>query len=346
MNENPLEMSDEEFLNAPMDLTALDEATKQQEPEPAEVPPSQEPEQNTQQEEQPSELSEDQQKLLEPLQQKEPDEALDPSQEEAQPIDYEAFYKEVMSPFKANGKEISLRNTQEAITLMQQGANYTRKMQDIAPYRKVLKMLESNDLLDENKISYLIDVDKKNPEAIKKLLVDGNIDPFEIDMTVEPKYQEGGHKISDADFRFQTALDELSSTEAGENTLRVLNSWDNASINALYSDPSGISAIHDQIQSGVYDRIKDEIERAKVIGSIPSDMPFLEAYQTVGNAMLAQQQRQPIATGASPAAYNTQTDSRVRSASIPRQSPRTQHKLVNPLELSDEDFLKQFEGRL
>lgn len=57
---------------------------------------------------------------------------------------------------------IELRDSSEAVQLMQKGANYTRKMQDIAPHRKVLLMLENNGLLDEGKLSYLIDLEKKN----------------------------------------------------------------------------------------------------------------------------------------------------------------------------------------
>ena len=352
--ENVFDMSDEDFLKTPMNMEALEQVTSTPEEDTNEsaVPDADGslPEatdsvavEDTNADTVPVENTED--VIEEGATEGNPEEALDPA-DAPKTIDYEAFYNQVMAPFKANGKEIELRSTEEAITLMQKGANYTRKMQDIAPYRKVLKMLENNDLLDENKISYLIDVEKKNPEAIKKLLKDGNIDPFEIDMTEEPRYTEGSHKISDADMRFQSAIDELSSSDAGKNTLGILNSWDNASINALYSDPSGISAIHEQIQSGVYDRIKNEIDRAKIMGTIPSDMSFLEAYQTVGNAMLQQQQRQPVARGVAPTVRNTQTDARVKSASIPRQSPRTQHNTVNPLELSDEDFLKQVAGRL
>ena len=68
-------------------------------------------------------------------------------------VDYEAFYKKVMAPFKANGKMITLRSPEEAIQLMQQGANFTKKMQAIAPHRKLLIMLENNGLLDESKIN-------------------------------------------------------------------------------------------------------------------------------------------------------------------------------------------------
>ena len=109
-------------------------------------------------------------------------------------VDYEAFYKKVMAPFKANGKMITLRSPEEAIQLMQQGANFTKKMQAIAPHRKLLIMLENNGLLDESKINYLIDLDKKNPEAIKKLVKDAGIDPKDIDTQAEKKKHQSNNK--------------------------------------------------------------------------------------------------------------------------------------------------------
>ena len=103
---------------------------------------------------------------------------------ESEKTDYEAFYKEVMTPFKANGKLIELRNPAEAVQLMQMGANYTRKMQAIQQHRKVLTMLENNGLLDEGKLSFLIDIEKKNPDAIQKLVKESGIDP-EKEITVK-----------------------------------------------------------------------------------------------------------------------------------------------------------------
>jgi hypothetical protein len=117
--------------------------------------------------------------------------------EAAPTINYEEQYNRLMAPFKANGKMITLNSPEELIQLAQMGANYTRKMQDIQPHRKVLQMLQNNGLLDEGKLSFLIDLDKKDPEAIKKLIKDTGMDPLDIDTSVEPDYKEGNHIVSD-----------------------------------------------------------------------------------------------------------------------------------------------------
>ena len=179
--------------------------------------------------------------------------------EKSATIDYKKFYEKIMTPFKANGKLITLKTPEEAIQLMQMGANYTRKMQAIAPYKKTLLMLENNGLLDENKLSFLIDLDKKNPEAIKKLIKDAGIDPMDIDTSTEPQYKEGSHKVSNEEAAFMTVLDDLKQSQDGMQTIKEINSnWDDASKNILWSSPDIMRTIHQQRENGVYQLIVDE----------------------------------------------------------------------------------------
>ena len=131
-------------------------------------------------------------------------EQVDPNKpaEQSTTVDYKEAYGQIMAPLKANGKTIELRSVDELRSLAQMGANYTRKMQDIAPHRKILLMLENNGLLDESKLSFYIDLEKKNPEAIKKLVVESGIDPLEIDTSVPAKYQASNHTVTDEELGF------------------------------------------------------------------------------------------------------------------------------------------------
>lgn len=268
-------------------------------------------------------------------------------------IDYKSFYEKVMAPLKANGKTIQLRSPEEAIQLMQMGANYTKKMQAIAPYRKIITMLESQQLLDEDKLTFLIDLNKKNPEAIKKLIKEANIDPLEIDVSEEPRYQAGNYRVTDTEVNFRNILDELKSTDEGLNTLKVINTtWDDTSKNILWESPEIMQTINEQQLSGVYKLIVDEMDRRKMLGQIPAGMPFLQAYKLVGDSLLqerqkqtASQARQPLATKVMNKA-SVENNSKAKRASPPRSTPKPIKKFVNPLSMSDEDFLKQMANRL
>lgn len=275
--------------------------------------------------------------------------------------DYKSFHDQVMAPFKANGKMIQLKSPEEAIALMQMGANYTRKMQEIQPHRKVLLMLENNGLLDEGKLSYLIDLDKKNPDAIKKLVKDAGIDPLDIDTSEEPAYREGNHRVSDEEAAFRGVLDDLSTTDTGKRTLQVINStWDQASKELLWKNPGVMNLINQQRELGIYDRILTEVERRKALGQVPINQPLLQIYQQVGQEMVAgnafadivqpaQQPREtvaPVASRVVPPKPVVKNGDRATAAAPSKAAAKPAKVIVNPLSMSDDDFLKQFQGRL
>lgn len=284
---------------------------------------------------------------------------------ETAPVDYKAFHDQVMAPFQANGKTIQLRSVDEAIQLMQQGANYTRKMQAIAPHRKVLMMLENNGLLDESKLSRLIDLEKKNPDAIRALVKEAGIDPLDIDVHGESTYTPGNHAVPDEAIAFQTTLDEVSSTPDGQETVREITaSWDPESKAELWKDPSILGTIHQQRISGVYDRVVAEIERQRTIGAIPANVSLLNAYRVIGERMTqagafqdlvaAQQAAQrpavqhPVATRVASTAKPVVTNSGKVSIAAPTRTatPRRAEAFINPLAMSDDEFMKQFANRV
>lgn len=284
----------------------------------------------------------------------------EPSGSEAKPTAamHAEFYEKVMAPFVANGKTIKLKNVDEAIQLMQMGANYTRKMQDIAPHRKVLTMLQNNGLLDEGKLSFLIDLDKKNPEAVKKLVKDSGIDPMEIDTSVEPNYRAGDHRVTDDEVNFKTVLDEVTSTPTGAETVKVINdTWDPTSKEALWKSPEIVAVIHSQREDGTYAKIVEEMDRQRTLGQILPNVPFLQAYKQVGDQLYgapagggtqadkgtpagAKQEPVVVATRTAEPKAEVKNGDKAAAASTTRTTPRKAQPLVNPLGMSDEEFLK------
>lgn len=275
--------------------------------------------------------------------------------------DYKSFYEKVMIPFKANGKMIELKTPEEAIQLMQMGANYTKKLQELQPHRKILLMLQNNGLTDEARLSYLIDLDKKNPEAIKKLIKDSGVDPLDIDTSTEPTYHAGNHKITDEEVAFRNVLDDLSSTTEGKTTLQVINDgWDQASKEVLWKTPELMATMHVQREAGLYQTIVDEMDRQKTLGQLPQNTPFLEAYRKVGDQLMAAGRfnKAPNAVVEKPKVGAVidrragvtkpavKSGDRADAASPSRSTPRTAKQLVNPLAMSDDEFLKQMANRV
>lgn len=297
---------------------------------------------------------------------KEKGSAQDPKDTAAQaetPPNYEELYKRLMAPLRANGKDIEIRSPEELIQLAQMGANYTRKMQELAPKRKILQMLENNQLMDEGQLSFFIDLKNKNPEAIKKLLKDSGLDPLDLDISTEPAYQQGNHRVSDAEVAFNETLQDLQGSEEGLKTLQAIHTtWDQASKEMLGQNPEILSIMHQQRELGVYDLITAEVTRQRTLGQIPQSVSFLQAYKQVGdqlaqggqlNAAVEKQQqpavqKQPVQVDtrvAAPKAPVAHSD-KAAAASPTQAAPKKAQEVINPLAMKDEDFLKYMNGRL
>lgn len=355
-----LDLSDEEFLEAVSAGIPTEEETTEQETEVSNELQGEEVKEEiseADEEEAVTESDEAHTKEIEPdtYSDTTTDESTEPSEDkdtEVTEVDYKGFYEKILTPFKANGKTVELRTPEEAIQMMQMGANYTRKMQDIAPYRKIIMMLEKNDLLDENQLSFLIDLNKKDPNAIQKLLKDSEIDPLDIDTSADVTYQEGNHRISNEEAALTQVLEEVGSTQEGAETIQLIkDTWDQASKEVLWKDPNIVSVITQQKANGIYDTINTEIERQRMLGAIPVNTSFLDAYKAVGEYLQKQgafnnlSKPKPIRTVKTP--KTPSTDSRVKAASTTKSSPvRGNNSIKDPLALSDDEFLKYMQGRV
>ena len=254
----------------------------------------------------------------------------------------------LFAPFKANGKDFQLNSIEEAISLAQMGANYAKKMAGLKPSMRILKMLENNGLLDENKLTYLIDLDKKNPGAINKLMKDSGVDPLEIDLDKSPEYTPGQYQVSELEMQVSDVLDNIHVTNPTHypQLLQAITSMDNASKGEISKDPKILSLLSEQMANGVYDRIMTELDRQQTFGHL-TDVPLLHAYYQVGDMLHKQgklfpeikpPKTDPIIEAAKPKADGN-TDKK-RSVAAPRSTGTSKKEEFNPLTMSDDEILR------
>lgn len=270
------------------------------------------------------------------------------------------FYTKVSAPFKADGKDIQVRSPEDAIRLMQMGVNYSRRMQEMKPMRAIDSMLKAHGLNDPEKLSFLIDVSKGKPDAIQKLLKDTKIDPIDLDVTKDTGYKAPNYQPNVKDQTFQDAIDQTLASEGGTELIKDIHSgWDVVSKEALRDEPAIFENLLAQKRSGVYGKIKTELEYQRTMGFL-TDVPFLQAYHQVGDAMQKagvfgkpkEPQVQstgviaPIDTGTRKAATAPKTEQpnpNLSSATQPRVAPSNggnQNNAPDYSMMSDADFLK------
>ena len=358
-----LEMSDEEIMN--LDPTTLAAAPQEEDQEEEEEPAGDsEPEGDDEPageevtpegEDEPAKV-EDAGKDSPASEEKAEEEAEPASKEET---DYKAEYQKILAPFSANGKQMQVESAEEAITLMQMGANYNKKMAALKPNLKLLKLLENNGLLSEEKLSFLIDLDKKNPDAITKLVKDSGLDPLEMDVS-KSDYKPNTYTVHDREVELDSVLSDIQDTPTYSKTISIVgNKWDGESKKIIVENPQLIKVINDHMANGVFDLISNEVDRQRALNRL-NGVSDIEAYRLVGDEMHnrgalkpASQPAQKVPgtvrepVPAKPAAQNQDTRSKKLAASTPKAAAPVKNDLdFNPLALSDEDFAKIGNPRL
>lgn len=357
-----LNMSDAEIMNAPEPVAVATEVVEETPaPEPEVVTEVQETEPgNTDNDDEQETSTDNEEDVAEGG-----TEAVETSAETEKPeatekvesvIDYKAEYERLFAPFKANGREVKVDSVEDAKTLMQMGANYNKKMAALKPSLKILKLLENNGLLSEEKISFLIDVEKKNPEAINKLVKDSGLDPMDLDAEKAGEYKPKIHTVNDVEIELDTVLDEIQDTPTYTQTLDIVSSkWDGASKQTVANSPQLLKVINDHVASGIYDLINEEVEKHRVLGRL-NGLSDIEAYRQVGDSIqarggfnhLVQGQKEtppaPVVVAPKPKqAIDDKLNEKRRAASSTKPanaSPASASSDLNPLSLSDEEFSK------
>lgn len=184
---------------------------------------------------------------------------------------------EIFKPFKANGVEMQVRSTEEAIKLMQMGANYSKKMQAIRPSLRRIQTLESHQISDDD-INLMIDLKKGDKSAIKKLMDSHKINPLDIDFDATPDYKGNQYAVTDTELDLNMVLEEIKDSPVYAETIKLVGQvWDEASRQEIVKNPNLLRGLNNQIANGEYKIIHAEVERERMLGNL-TGVPDIEAY--------------------------------------------------------------------
>lgn len=275
------------------------------------------------------------------------------------------FYEIMTKPIKADGKDFTVRSPEDAVRLIQQGVNYSRRMQEIKPMKAINRMLSDQGLNDPQKLNFLIDLSKGDKAAITQLLKSHKIDPMDLDTEKDTGYQARNYQGDPQDNDFRDALDNALATPDGQALVsHIHKDWDKPSKAKLRENPSIIGNLSEMKANGVYDKVVEELNYQKSIGYL-TDVPFLQAFDQVGEAMKnagvfntqpnpaqsggnsmaplnsGQPQSQPVASGARKSTGSKKPETNPHLSSTP-PSKQTGNVPKTPDfdKLSDEEFLK------
>lgn len=259
-----------------------------------------------------------------------------------------AFYAKLTAPIKANGKEYTIKNADDAIALMQQGINYSKNMADLKPSKAILKTLKEHNLTNPEDISYLIDLHNKDPKAIAKLIKDSEINLYEFDTEQADGYAPSRKVVEPT--QLDDVVEALKDNPSFDAVLDdVVTGWDTESKKFITSNPNVLKMMTEQKQSGLYDKIVNAVDYQRMLGKLDG-MSSIEAYSMVERDFLSKEQ--PTSKSAPeqkekfkaprPTGKKATDNSKKRKASSPQGSSKPTKTNFNPLTVSDEDLLKSF----
>ena len=197
--------------------------------------------------------------------------------------------------FKANGQEFEF--TAEEVNeqfevVFGQAMNYTKKMQAMAPYRKMISALEEEGVTQEQ-LNTALDALKGNKDAIGKMLADNKIDPYDLTEKDEDDNKDPYNPTDYGKNDVQLGIEEITKNISGDEEFKITkdvidNQWDNSSRESFASNPDMIQGLHNDIKSGTYDKVAPMAMKMKVMdGNTKSD---LEYYMLAGQKVQAANQ--------------------------------------------------------
>lgn len=289
----------------------------------------------------------------------EPDNENEEKDTDEESVNYETEFKKIIgTPIKANGTEITVDNPEDAIRLMQMGMNYSKTMAELKPARKIIAMLENNQMLDEDKLSYAIDLLNKNPQAINKLISESGIDKFDLDEEQGKDYKPTDYRVPDKNIELGDALNNIKDTPTYARTVNIIGKeWDMESRNIISNQPEIISVINSHVSEGIYDTVQQEVQKRQMLGTLPQGISNIAAYKLVGDDLYAQgklgnaptaqkgQHAQDTQANVKPPIKrpNKETvNNQKKSASIPRKTASVTKRIDDVFGMSDEEFLKKY----
>lgn len=197
--------------------------------------------------------------------------------------------------FKANDREITIDNEQDAIRLMQQSFGAQKLVADYKEARPIIKALRDNNLMDAKVVNTIIAASKGDARAYKAMQAMFNVSGEQLD---ELNYNDDDGKdfnpensIQDGSiFNLRDTVDEMDSyyPEESDHIREVFATMDDQSIMTIKSDPSILLDLAHLKQSGHLDAIVSTMEQAYMLGKIPANTPKVAVLGTLANQLSQQ----------------------------------------------------------
>lgn len=196
--------------------------------------------------------------------------------------------KEEKIKLRAVGKDFDF-TMDELKTLASKGIDYTTKLQKIAPFRKAISAMEENGITQED-IFQLIEMKKGNKDAIGAFTKKHNIALSDIEQGEQnaQQYQPNSYgneysELNEIDAELSQSMDKVNY----DKMCNFVNKLDKTSQDFFINQPEALRILADDINTGMFDKIKMEMDKDFYLGNYDKSLPTLQRYINTNNKLKA-----------------------------------------------------------
>jgi hypothetical protein len=228
-------------------------------------------------------------------------------------------------PLLVGNTKITINSAEELVTLAKRGLGANKRIQELAPQLKIMSMLESNGLMDQDKLNFLIALDKKDPAAIKQLVATSGIDAFDASTgEVDESYTPEDRSVTDDQFAVGEAFRGIQGTPTYNETLKSIDGFSENSKAEIRANPSLIGQLSEHHENGYYQEIQGIVLKEQAMGKLRG-LDNLQAYKHVWNQI---QENSASMGGGSEAGHKNTTNDQSSQENLARKgrNPEAGHK--------------------
>jgi len=157
-----------------------------------------------------------------------------------------------------------LSDPESIIQMQKKYAEMIGKVDTFDKQRPMLEALKKNGLLeDQNKLALVLEAANGNPDALKKLMKENEIDPMELDLDEidESSIDPSKHLVPEIEIKFNDLLDTSAKLGIEEPFVdNVVKKWDSDSITKLINDDASKQHLLNHIKTGSFNKVQEEIK--------------------------------------------------------------------------------------
>lgn len=183
---------------------------------------------------------------------------------------------------KARGKEYDF-SLEELKKMASKGIDYTQKLQKIAPYRKMIDAIETNNI-SEYDINQLIEMKKGNKDAIGAFTKKYNIALSDIEAgeanaaSYKPQsYGQEPSALQDIDVELRGSMDATNY----KTMIDFVNNADSNSQQFFVDNPEALYILANNINDGSFNRVINEVEKQELLDVSNRRIPLIDRYRKI-----------------------------------------------------------------